>query len=266
MLYYILLSTTNTGLCSTIQYVKQPPTRLQCNPYDTTVEPPVRRLALECEAMQLVDDDFKFELRWFHNTTSGEVIELESMSATFVSTKRSIYGSEGEFMNNEPMIGQYWCQAFVTSTISHTPLTRSNILQLDGPQAYQDLLRCNSIQSIIEEKCAEFSNEEDTMAPTTITMLTTNISTATTLPDEEIRLTTSTVTITRIPTIATTSTETPTDISIINEIPHQSSISDSMASHIQSTTTTKYTSLISIPSLIAIPKPFSKTITGKYKL
>lgn len=142
--------------CNTFRFTVQPPTTLDCNPFDTVPSPPVWRLRTSCTAERLSGTQ-SFDVNWFHRKRTGEIENLSRPEMwTYSDTQEQVYF--GSQWTNRPydmdMLGDYWCQVIVTSQQPNLFLGISNIITIDEYSAY-NTRRCTEVKIVTETLCAD---------------------------------------------------------------------------------------------------------------
>ena len=141
------------------QFTSQPPTELNCNPYDVKVDPAVWRLRVSCDVQRISGTD-QFDIHWFHKNNENETVDFGrgEVQGNTDDRERIVLGTQ--WINkpfNESMLGEYWCQVIVTSTQPNKYLGKSDILVIHDPGDY-NTTRCNGIISVPTSKCADKNN------------------------------------------------------------------------------------------------------------
>ena len=140
--------------CTTFQFTVQPPTILDCNPFDTVPGTPVWRLRTRCTVERL-NGTQSFDVNWFHRKRTGEIENLsrpEIWSEPALNEEEVYFG--GQLTNRpytENMLGEYWCQVVVENQVL---LGISNVFTINDPYSY-DADRCIGIKSVPKTLCAD---------------------------------------------------------------------------------------------------------------
>ncbi len=173
-----------------VQYLAQPPSQLQCDPFPANLKDPVQ-IQLQC----LATGNKPFEIIWYHNNTNGNIKRLgrdEIIEATKDSTSFSAISNIltfniestltlGEMRDSmepvideydmyyedfegyvqriieerqaiyRPLMGEYWCQI----QESNNAYQISNIIELQVISTYTGLKPCSEPQSERNTTCAD---------------------------------------------------------------------------------------------------------------
>lgn len=167
-MYFLLAIVSSVLLCSAddqciLQYVEQPSTILECNPYNLSTPSPTWILKTACEAMvKFVHNASyldQFDLYWYRKSSSNSYIENlgQGIPSETQLSKRIILDNISLLNNacfSENMPGEYWCQAVAANSSGEYVLTKSNVLTISGPEDYASLNTCVGIISSNSRKCA----------------------------------------------------------------------------------------------------------------
>ena len=152
------------GQCP-LYYVGQPPTTLNCSPYDQTSPDRQFRLRLVCGAIKNGSSEFidSFDLSWYRRRFSDGIVENlgqgndKQENSNYVRIVLSGIVGLNLAPFNEEMPGQYWCQAAVSNSSGQYLTIESNVLTVLSPEDYVGLGVCSDPQHVTSMKCADVS-------------------------------------------------------------------------------------------------------------
>ena len=165
----------SAGEC-TFLYVRQPPSTFiqECDPYYTYDNLTYYIwIQLECIVKTREYLQGLFEIRWFKENNTGEVIDLGPGNAAQIHTNKTLetksrYHSDRFFNRayNSSFLGKYWCQVINTTADPDQPLMRSNVFTLLPPDNYTGS-SCATSQFIYKNTCADLTIETPSLLSTT---------------------------------------------------------------------------------------------------
>ena len=157
-----------------LEFFDEPPTHLNCTPYDDSEyenegendgegdgegdSGKVWQLRLACETRVPVGSDpVQYEVHWFQRNNEGKIIDhgrqeyfQKSYNAERVQFGLNWYNKKF----TAAMLGDYWCQAILTDRQPLVYLSKSNILTVREPNYYNSSLpTCFDIQFIRKHRC-----------------------------------------------------------------------------------------------------------------
>lgn len=125
----LLLSVDITG--GVFQFSHQPPTKLNCNPYDNTS---LWRPILVCGG---IIEENCYKLQWFHNSTDGNISVQPSntiLSCDYPTLEIT------ELVN---LTGDHWCE--VVDLMTNETILRSNSLTIYEKENYNQMTPCHDV-------------------------------------------------------------------------------------------------------------------------
>ena len=158
-----------SGQCTTFQFIRQPPANLNCNPFDTEVNPAVWRLSVLCTAERLSGSD-EFEVHWFQRYINNTIEnlgtpEFYSSGITFAT---SYFGRQ--LINHgfsDDLLGDYWCQVIVNGMPTGVYSDGFTILR---PEEYDDQLNTCSV-ALFNNVVSVCEDQPPTSPPTNVTSM-----------------------------------------------------------------------------------------------
>ena len=159
---HCLISTALGQECA-YKYTRQPPTTLNCNPYD--------RLELTCTVKGPKQD---FSITWVRRSKNGDVRDLQvsaqgidiSVHVSVRSIGSSVYATYTSQLtliglNEVNGVGEYWCQVRLEN--GALLKEKSNVLTIDPAVEYQDLKHCMAGigQASEQVKCLQITAATD---------------------------------------------------------------------------------------------------------
>ena len=156
----------SSGQCTTFQFIGQPPANLNCNPFDTRVNPAVWRLRVLCTAERLSGSD-EFEVHWFQRYINNTIKNHGRPEfRTSDSTSQTTYFG-GQLINDgfsDNMLGDYWCQVIVNGMPTGVYSDGFTILR---PEEYDNQL--NTCSGILFDNSVSVCEDQPPASPPTIT-------------------------------------------------------------------------------------------------
>ena len=156
------------------RFTRQPPTALNCTPYDS-----VNRLALACSAEG--PNTPTFSVIWFRRRNNGDEEVLQDsqqrvkidvqvtsdVDGTAQSTRRSSRLALRE-LNEMNDVGQYWCQVRLENGTLFQE--KSNTLSLNDEEQYVDLRPCEEFDRHVDQlDCLQIMGPSGNNGDTSIT-------------------------------------------------------------------------------------------------
>ena len=146
-----------------------------CNPYYTMDNLSyVIWTRLECTVRTQKELQGMFEIRWFKENNTEEVVDLGLGNVHAIHTNmtletKSRYHSDRFFNRayNPSFLGKYWCQVINTTADSDQPLMRSNVFTLLPPDNYTGQ-PCATSQFTSKTICADLTIETPSFLSTTV--------------------------------------------------------------------------------------------------
>lgn len=133
-----------------VNYTEQPPTSLECNPYDTALPGAFLHVRFACTVRTTPKPDGELNLTWFQKTTDGQINDLGCPihAVNRLNAQRCILDLVGEHPPAE-----YWCQAMYRTSSGNQPLLRSSVATI-GSLSQHSGSQCDNTQSTKTIKCA----------------------------------------------------------------------------------------------------------------
>ena len=119
-----------------------------------------------------------FQIRWFKENKTGEIVDLglgshithKELPNMILETKSRYH--DYKFFNkpyNMTFLGKYWCQVINTTADSYQPLMRSNVFTLLPPDNYNGSTCAKNLQFVYKTTCADLTIKTPPLSTTEFT-------------------------------------------------------------------------------------------------